>query len=295
MSNRPQSTYRNSKLARSKVKKNSFVALCSNLFMQQRSEIGLVEDRANSTTIIRIIVGLLLVHLIIIGGIILHGKINNEGGGSGVESAIVIEKPEEPQSITEIITEPKPVEGPKTNRPTHITQPTEKPAQPVVAEPTTTPKPVVDNTPKPADKPAQPVINPTTPPKNAIAHVIKSGESTTSIAAKYGVTINELKEVNPALKENPNNIIIGKTLWIPNKNAVTTTQKTEATDDSEFVEYTVVSGDTFSRIAKKAGEKDYKKVMELNGITNERSLKIGQKLKLRATPKAVELVKKQKK
>lgn len=295
MSNKPQSTYRNSKLARSKVKKNSFVALCSNLFMQQRSEIGLVEDRANSTTIIRIIVGLLLVHLIIIGGIILHGKINNEGGGgAGVESVTVLEKPEEPQSVTEIITEPKPVEGPKVNRPTHITQPTEKPAQPIAVEPTT-PKPVVDNTPKPADKPVQPVVSPTTPPKNAIAHTIKSGENTTTIAKKYGVTINELKEINPSLRENANNIIIGGTLWIPDKKAVTTTQNTEAAEDSEFVEYTVVSGDSFSKIAKKAGEKNYKKIMELNGITNEKSLKIGQKIKLRATPKAVELVKKQKK
>ena len=79
MSQRSQSSYRNSDLARNKGKKGGFLGFFNQTFKRHRSEVGLVEDSHSSTTIIRIIVGLLLVHLIIIGGVILHGKIDATG------------------------------------------------------------------------------------------------------------------------------------------------------------------------------------------------------------------------
>lgn len=299
MKHKSQSTYRNSDLARTKVKKNSFVALCSNLFMQQRSEIGLVEDRANSTTIIRIIVGLLLVHLIIIGGIILHGKINNEGGGgAGVESAIALE--ERNNVVEEEIpsTEPKPVEGPKVNQTTHITQVTDK-TEPKKDSPVAVAPPVKKpDQPKPADKP-KPAVNPTTPPKNAIAYTIKSGDALANIAKNHGVSVKEITAINPTLQDNPNNIVVGKTLWIPNKKAeASTAAAADNNDDAEFVEYTMKKGDTLSGIASKAGVKGgYLKLMEINSLTDKdvRRLQPGAKLKLPNSQKARDFVKSQKK
>lgn len=301
MKHKSQSTYRNSDLARTKVKKNSFVALCSNLFMQQRSEIGLVEDRANSTTIIRIIVGLLLVHLIIIGGIILHGKINNEGGsGAGVESAIALEERNDDAEEELPTTEPKPVEGPKVNKPTHITQVTDKP-EPKKDTPVAVAPPVKKpDQPKPADKPAdkpKPAVNPTTPPKNAIAYKIQSGDRLANIAKNHGVSVKEITAVNPNL--NPDNIIVGHTLWIPNKKAEAGTAATADTnDDAEFVEYAMKKGETLSGIASKAGVKGgYLKLMEINNLTDKdvRKLQPGAKLKLPNTQKARDFVKSQKK
>lgn len=195
MRHRSQSTYRNSGLARTKVKKNKVVALFSNLFMQQRSEIGLVEDRSNSTTIIRIIVGLLLIHLIIIGGIILHGKVDHM---QPTTTALVA--PPTMTVPTPVVEEPKPVPGPTANpAPTHITQaavptPTDTvPSEVEIVSPAVTPTPVEPT----------PVVTATETvnPKD-VAHKlvqVTSGDNLRKIAERNQVTVDAILAINPEI------------------------------------------------------------------------------------------------
>ena len=75
MKNRSYSSYRNSEMARVAPKKRIFRSLINSKLKRHRTDTGLVEDRTNSTTVVRMIVGLLLIHLIVIGGVILVAAI----------------------------------------------------------------------------------------------------------------------------------------------------------------------------------------------------------------------------
>jgi chitinase len=65
-------------------------------------------------------------------------------------------------------------------------------------------------------------------------YTVKSGDTTATIAAKYGVTLAALEAVNPQVT-NPNNIQVGQVLTIP----------------SGTLRYTVKSGETMATIAAK--------------------------------------------
>ena len=73
---RKQTAFRNSELDRAKPRHHFF----HSLLKRHHSDTGLVEDRTSSVTIVRIIVGLLLLHLIIIGGVLLRGHMVKGGG-----------------------------------------------------------------------------------------------------------------------------------------------------------------------------------------------------------------------
>lgn len=62
-------------------------------------------------------------------------------------------------------------------------------------------------------------------PAKPITHKIKNGESLSSIAKKYGVTINAIKKAN-GMKDN--NLRAGKTLTIPAKGTVKTSAKSKS-------------------------------------------------------------------
>lgn len=60
-----------------------------------------------------------------------------------------------------------------------------------------------------------------------ITYTVKKGDTLTTIASKYGTTVNEIVKLNPIIK-NPNLINIGWKLTIPE-------QKQEVTKDYEAI------------------------------------------------------------
>ena len=92
---------------------------------------------------------------------------------------------------------------------------------------------------------------------------VKSGDTLWSIARKFGVTVNQIKEVNNL---SDNSLSIGKLLYIP----------TKETETIEKDVYTVKNGDTLYSIARKYNL-TVDELKNLNNLANN-TLSIGQKL-----------------
>ena len=278
MQHRPQSTYRNSGLARTKVKQNKFVAFFSRVFMQP-SEIGLVEDRSNSTTIIRIIVGLLLVHLIIIGGIILHGKVDNTIPAEATTLASPPAMPKAPAADTVITTNtlpqtaPAPTPGPTANPTQHITQ------APGASTATTS----VATTTTPVNKPVN-----TTPKQGSYKVVkVKPGDTLTKIAEENNVSTAAILAINDI--KNPNVLTPNHAIRIPLAAGSDEAKKAAADAEEEKrmkegIPYKVKRGDTLSRLATKFGTK-VDEIKKLNNKKND-NLKENETLKIPYTEKS---------
>lgn len=99
-------------------------------------------------------------------------------------------------------------------------------------------------------------------------YIVKSGDSLWSVAKKYGVTVDELKKANNL---TTNTLSIGQRLKIPVKSGTDTDQK-------NYVDYTVKSGDSLYSIAQKNGLT----VAELKNYNNLNSdvLQIGQIIRI---------------
>ncbi len=98
---------------------------------------------------------------------------------------------------------------------------------------------------------------PTKPTTQAGTYTVKSGDTLSRIAAKYGTTVAKLVEINGI--KNPNLIRVGQILRLPGGAA----------------KYTVVAGDTLSRIAAKYGTTVAKLAAD-NGIKNPNLIHVGQ-------------------
>lgn len=126
-----------------------------------------------------------------------------------------------------------------------------------------------------------------TPASGDVVYTVKSGDTLSAIASKYGTTYQKLAEYNGIA--NPSLIHVGQKIKIPGITSTapsvpsTPTAKPEATT-SETV-YTVKSGDTLSSIAKKYGT-TYQKLAAYNGISNPNRISVGQKIKIPGTEKA---------
>ncbi len=254
----------------------------SNIFMQQRSEVGLVDDRCNSTFIIRIIIALLLLHLIIIGGIILHGKVEET---QPTATATLVAPP----AAAEVVhpTAPDPVPGPTANPVTHITQ---------------TPSTAVAVVPNEAEVVAIPPVEPTpaiveptpahvTPPAE-VAHKtvqVTSGDNLRRIAERNNTTVDAILAINPEIK-NPNVLVAGHKIRIPlpadsqEAKALAATREAERVE-KEGLDYTIKSGDTLSKLQRKFGT-SVAAIQKLNQMGNSTNLRVGQKIKIPATEKA---------
>lgn len=131
-----------------------------------------------------------------------------------------------------------------------------------------------------------------------LSYTVKSGDSFGVIANKFNVTIADIKSWNNIKK---NKLIAGQKLniYVPegsadkykkynNSTKTKTETKTQTVTNNsdnvakgEYIYYTVKSGDNFYTISKKYTGVTGEDIMKLNGITNARSLKIGQKLKIK--------------
>lgn len=123
-----------------------------------------------------------------------------------------------------------------------------------VQKPTPAPTPA----PQPAPKPQQP---------STTTYTVKSGDTLSGIAQKYGTTVSALAQLNGI--QNPNVIYAGQVLKISGNSS--------STGSSGGV-YTVKSGDTLSGIAQRYGT-TVSALVNKNGIKNPDVIYVGQKIK----------------
>ena len=122
---------------------------------------------------------------------------------------------------------------------------------------------------------------------NYINYTIRSGDTLSGIASRYGTTVNTLAQINGI--GNPNLIYAGRTIRIPtnsNSNVNSRILTTQATTNNENVEhdcghciYTVKQGDTLSEIAIQHGA-TVEEIVELNQLENKNFIYVGQKLRI---------------
>lgn len=105
-----------------------------------------------------------------------------------------------------------------------------------------------------------------TTPKTSTAYTVKSGDTLSGIAAKYGTSVSTLASLNNI--SNANYIYIGQKL--------TVNGNTAAASATSY--YTVQSGDTLSAIAAAHGLTTAT-LAAYNGITNYNFIQVGQQLK----------------
>ena len=103
-------------------------------------------------------------------------------------------------------------------------------------------------------------------PNTENTYIVKSGDTLSGIASKYGTTYQELARINKI--ENPNLIYPGQVLKI---NGTDTNVATKT--------YIVKSGDTLSGIASKYGT-TYQELAKKNGIENPNLIYPGQVIKI---------------
>lgn len=285
MKRSPLKSFRNSDLDRAKPRKRIFHSFINKNLKQPKkhhSDTGLVEDRTSSTTIVRIIAGLLMVHVVVIGGALMHGKITKNKTGLAVTPGIT--PPPTAPAAPAAPAQPGPVNM------TAVLTPQATPA-PAPAAPAANPTQVhiTQNT-APAQQ-ATPAVQPTPAPVKPagttnISHRVCSGDTWQSVAVSHGITVEELKAANPTISGNAN-LFTGYNLVVPvpldseaGKAAAVAQQQEEAAKPSEF--YVVQSGDTLNKISKKVNV-PLEKIYSLNNLTpkDARRIRTGMKLRVR--------------
>ncbi len=109
---------------------------------------------------------------------------------------------------------------------------------------------------------------------------VKSGDYLARIAANHGTTVKAVRSANNLRSDL---IRIGQTLKIPSSSGqassstTTSTQRRTGSAPSDAVTVTVQAGDTLESIARKF-EVSIKELMDVNGITNPRSIRPNQVL-----------------
>jgi membrane-bound lytic murein transglycosylase D len=118
-------------------------------------------------------------------------------------------------------------------------------------------------------QPIEPVVD------SSSYHRVKSGETLSSIADKYSITVSDLASVNHISKKKQ--IIKGSVLKIPQSG-----QPVEKPTEDKFITYNVRQGDSLFTLAKKF-DTTARKIKEMNKLKAD-SLKVGQALKIAAGP-----------
>lgn len=270
---RHQDTYRNSGLDRAKPK-HRFHAFINRNFKRHRSDVGLVEDSTSSTTVVRIIIGLILVHLIVIGGVLLRGHITKSGAGIAVAPSITPPPASTAEESPEVLPQPAAPAAATTAAPAanHITQAPAADAEMVAEEPVT----IVTPAPAPA-APATPAR------KVTVKHLVASGDTWGKIARQYGVAIDDLKAANP-VSAKKNMLYSGTYLNVPVDSGSEAAKQAEAAPiptEPAAKTYTVKSGDTIGKIAR-LHKMSAAKLLRINDMTDKdaRRIRPGMELKV---------------
>ncbi|MFN7139155.1 MAG: LysM peptidoglycan-binding domain-containing protein, partial [Limisphaerales bacterium] len=134
--------------------------------------------------------------------------------------------------------------------------------------------------------PADPGASTTYAPQagSGTVHVVAKGETLSTIAPKYSVSVRAIEEANPGL--NPNRLQIGQKLNIPAAGSTTASASAKtsvATTGAEavngnYIVYTVKPGDVLERIARNHNT-SVQAIKAANGMKTDR-INAGQKLKI---------------
>jgi LysM repeat protein len=108
-------------------------------------------------------------------------------------------------------------------------------------------------------------------------YTIQKGDTYSTIAPRFGVTVKALQTANPTV--DPAKLQIGKKIIIPPPTVAATPTATPVVDAATGdTVYTVKSGDTLGGIAKEF-QTTVKAIQSANGLADTR-IKVGQKLKI---------------
>jgi len=112
-------------------------------------------------------------------------------------------------------------------------------------------------------------------------HVVSGGENLSSIAKRYGMTMQELAAYNGIV--NPNLVLVGQQIQIPNsgQSQRALAPANTAALPGEAGYHAVARGETLSGVAKAYGMTSAD-LMRLNGISNANLIWVGQKLRISA-------------
>lgn len=213
---------------------------------------GSFESQARRKSHVRIAVfGILAVHVVVLGGLLILGCKREDKPAETADT---------PPPMTNDLTPP-----PFGSDVVTTSLPPVAPTNAIVG----TPPPLV------------PVTPPIVPPPDAgpaTEHKIAKGESFSTLAAKYHVSLKSIVDANPNLV--PTKLKIGDVVKIPAKSAAAPATAGTTADTADT--YTVKSGDVLGSIATKHGT-TVKEIQKLNNMTTTQ-IKVGQKLKL--PPKA---------
>lgn len=293
MSRKAPSSFQQTSLGRAKTKRHFLSGIVNSKLKQPRqlhrdfSTTGIPIDSTSPAIVVRIILGLIVVHILVIGGVMLRGNIGKSSSGMAVAPTITPPPAAPAQAAPAapaqpvVAAQPAPApEAPAQPAPAdtqvHITQaPVNMEAvTPVQAQPATPAQPVAVQ-PAPAAAPATPSVNK--------PHLVQSGDTWGRIAAQYGITEDVLKGANAQLA-TLTNLPGGTYLNVPLPADSPEAKAMQAAQPAvqETARYHVVKrGENLGRIARK-----YKislpKLLKLNNMTNAdaRRLQVGHKLKV---------------
>lgn len=111
-------------------------------------------------------------------------------------------------------------------------------------------------------------------------HKVKSGETLSSIASKYGTTAKAIAKLNNI--KDPDKISIGKILKVPPKTSSSSSSSSSSNSQKPKPQkltgtYTVKKGDTLAKIAQRA-DKTTVELQRANNISNPDHIQVGQKI-----------------
>jgi membrane-bound lytic murein transglycosylase D len=123
-----------------------------------------------------------------------------------------------------------------------------------------------------------------TSPSNPRYHTVKSGETLSQIAGKYGCSVNQIISWN---KLSGSKIMVGQKLKVSGSATTASTAKPSSSSNgsskpssgSKWVYYTIQSGDNLWDIAQKY-DITVAQIKSLNNLTNTSRLRPGQKIKI---------------
>ncbi len=116
------------------------------------------------------------------------------------------------------------------------------------------------------------------------AYTVRGGDTLSELAARHGVSVDSLTEVNSI--ENPNHIVVGQVLTIPGQAgeaAAPASSSTSSSGDGEATTHVVGTGESLGAIARKYGL-SVQDLAAANGITDPNNVWAGSLLRVAAAP-----------
>lgn len=229
-----------------------------------RARVSEFEDDAPSSTVVRWLVVLLLLHLLVIGGVYVRSTWFRNTTETVEMAAALPTPPVVPQRsvpAAPLAVQPQAPQAAPT-APVTITQP----EQVVDARPNRQPAPAAEE----HIPDAAPVAGPA-------RHIVRTGDTWKRIAHDNRVPVNDLKAVNPKVQR----LVSGSTLVIPARPGdKLEPEKTAAAEtETDAVTHTVKKGENLSVIASKY-KMNWRSIQKFNKMSDQdtKRLKIGQKI-----------------